>query len=319
MISLTPDQDGASGHFDYWKEIGARRAGPGGYIGKIFPIRKLVKSLKPSVVHGHYLTGGGFFARWSGHNAKIVHSWGSDLFQDTRYFSKRILVRSAIRGSDVVIGSSDLELEVVKSYYPKARTHKMLLGADTNLFVPMPELKPKVFTFLSGRSSYPAYNILRILSAFEMLKDTDSRLLLQRSRNPYPELEDAVNKSPANDRIEWSPMRHHSKMPELFGQAHVTISIPKSDSSSATMMESMSCAVPVIASRIPANDEWDGMGVYVPKDDSVEALAELMEKVKAQPEITAAYGRFARDVIIQRADWNRQMEGLVKLYEEMLK
>src|SRR4030042_219739 len=135
----------------------------------------------------------------------------------------------------------------------------MLLGVETNVFVPKPELKPEVFTFLSGRSSYPAYNILRILSAFEMLKGTDSRLLLQRSRNPYPELEDAVNRSPAKDRIEWTPMRHHHEMPDLFGQAHVTISIPKSDSSSATMMESMACGVPVIASRIPANDEWDGM------------------------------------------------------------
>jgi glycosyltransferase involved in cell wall biosynthesis len=318
MISLTPDKDGASGHFDYWKEIGARRAVPGGYVGKIFPIRKLVKSLKPSVVHGHYLPSGSLYCRWSGHKAKIAHSWGSDLFQDTQYFSKRILVRSAIRGSDVVIGSSDLELEVVRSYYPKARTHKMLLGVETNVFVPKPELKPEVFTFLSGRSSYPAYNILRILSAFETLKGTDSRLLLQRSRNPYPELEDAVNKSPAKDRIEWSPMRDHNKMPELYGQAHVTISIPKSDSSSATMMESMSCEVPVIASKIPANDEWDGMGIYIPKDDSVEALADLMRKVMEQPQLTRAYGKVAREIIIQRADWDKQMEGLVRLYEELL-
>jgi glycosyltransferase involved in cell wall biosynthesis len=83
-------------------------------------------------------------------------------------------------------------------------------------------------------------------------------------------------------------------------------------------MESMSCAVPVIASRIPANDEWDGMGIYIPKDDSAEALADLMRKVMEQPEILKAYGQFARETIIDRADWDKQMEGLAKLYEELL-
>jgi glycosyltransferase involved in cell wall biosynthesis len=84
------------------------------------------------------------------------------------------------------------------------------------------------------------------------------------------------------------------------------------------MMESMSCGTPVIASPIPQNDEWDGLGIWTPKDDSVEALAELMKKVIEQPELVKAYGKFAREVIIQRADWNKQMEGLVKLYEELL-
>lgn len=317
MISLTPDRDGASGHFDYWAEIGARKAVPGGYVGKIFPIRRLVKSLKPSVVHGHYLPSGSFYSRWSGHKAKIAHSWGSDLFQDTRYFSKRLLIRSAIRGSDVVIGSSDLELEVIKSYCPKIRTHKMLLGVDTNVFVPKPELKPKVFTFLSGRSSYPIYNPIRIVKALELIEG-DCKLLLQRSRNPYPELDKVVEASPVKDRIKWYPIRDYSEMPDLFNKAHVCVSIPNSDSSSATMMESMACGTPCIISRIPQNDEWDEMGIWTPKDDSVEALAELMEKVKAQPEVTRAYGKFAREVIIQRADWNKQMEDLVKLYEELV-
>jgi len=84
------------------------------------------------------------------------------------------------------------------------------------------------------------------------------------------------------------------------------------------MMESMACGVPVIASRIPANDEWDCIGIYVPKDDSPEALADVMKKLMDQPEFVREGGKFAREVIIQRADWDKQMEALVELYEELV-
>ena len=180
-------------------------------------------------------------------------------------------------------------------------------------------MKPKAFTFLSGRSSYPIYNPILIVEAFELLDGADSRLLIQRSKKPYPELENAVAQSSARDRIEWYPVGKHSEMPNLFNRAHVTISIPDSDSSSAVMMESMSCGVPVIASNIPVNDEWDGFGVFMLKNDSPEALAELMKKLMGQPQLMDAYGRAARDVIIQRADWGKQMQGLVGLYEELIR
>jgi len=303
-------------HYDK-VEVILRRKGIGGYFGCIIPVRKAVRKLNPDLVHGHYLSGCGFIARWSGHENIVTSAWGSDIYADVKRRGQKILVKSAIRGSDVVTGDSDHILNEVRKYSPNIRTYKFLFGVDTNLFVPKPELKSKEFTFLSGRSSYELYNPIRIVKAFAML-DGSSRLLLQRSKFPYPELEKVVNQSPVKDRIEWCPSRDHSEMPDLFNKAHVTISIPNSDSSSSVMMESMSCGIPVIASRIPANDEWDGFGIWTPKDDSVEALAELMRKVMEQPQLIEAAGKVAREVIIQRADWDKQMEGLVKLYEELV-
>lgn len=295
-----------------------RRKGMGGYFGLIPYVRRAVSKLSPDIVHGHYLTGGGFMARWSGAKNIVTSAWGSDIYVDSKRRGQRILVKSAIRGSDVVTGDSDHILNEVRKFKPHVKTYKFLFGVGTNLFIPKPELKPKEFTFLSGRPSYELYNPVRIVKAFEMLDGTDSRLLLQKSKYPYPELEKVWNESPAKDRIEWCPVRDHNQMPELFGKAHVTISIPNSDSSSAVMMESMACGVPVIASRIPQNDEWDGFGVHVPRDDSVEALADLMRKFLEHPELVEASGKFAREIVIQRADWDKQMEGLVKLYEELL-
>jgi len=316
MISVTPTSPEFSKRYDECVDV-VRRSGFRGYVSRVLPIRKYVRRMQPDIVHGHYLTAGGLYATWSGHDVVFTSAWGSDVYEDPKHRGQRWLLKSAIRGSDVVTGDSDHILNEVRKYSPKVRTYKFLFGVDTNLFVPKPELKSEEFTFLSGRSSYPIYNPIRIVKAFAML-DGSSRLLLQRSKFPYPELEKVVSESPARDRIEWCPSRDHSKMPDLFNKAHVTISIPNSDSSSSVMMESMSCGIPVIASRIPANDEWDGLGIYVPRDDSVEALAELMKKVIEQPELVKAYGKFAREVIIQRADWDKQMEGLVKLYEELV-
>jgi glycosyltransferase involved in cell wall biosynthesis len=322
MLNLTPessaeDRETAASHFDKYVDAKRPWRAPTGYVATMLPVRKLVRKLNPDVVHGHYLTTGGFFARWSGHNVVFSSAWGSDVYLGQKYRGQRWLLRSAIKGSDVITGDSDHILNEVRKYSPSVRTHKFLFGVDTNLFVPKPELRQKEFTFLSGRSSYELYNPIRIVKAFELL-DGRSRLLLQKSRFPYPDLEKIVNDSPMKDRIEWCPSRVYSEMPELFNKAHVTISIPNSDSSSAVMMESMACGVPVIASKIPQNDEWDGFGIWTPKDDSVEALADLMRKVMEQPQLIEAAGKVAREVIIQRADWDKQMEGLVKLYEELL-
>jgi glycosyltransferase involved in cell wall biosynthesis len=323
MVNLTPnatpqERNNAAKHFHNYVDAKRPWRGSFGYVATIFPVRKLVKELSPDVVHGHYMTTGAFFAGWSGARVVVSSAWGSDVYGTPSGRGQRWLLKSAIRGSDVVTGDSDHILNEVRKYSPNVRTHKFLFGVDTSLFIPKPELKSKEFTFLSGRSSYALYNPIRIVKAFALLDETDSRLLLQRSRFPYPELESVVNDSPAKGRIEWCPSRDHSKMPELFNKAHVTISIPNSDSSSAVMMESMSCGVPVIASKIPANDEWDGMGIFIPRDDSVEALAELMQKLMNEPELLKANGKFAREIIIQRADWDKQMEGLVKLYEELV-
>ena len=317
MISISRTSPESSEHYDECVDV-IRRLGFRGYISRVLPIRKHVREMKPDVVHGHYMTSGGFYARWSGHRHIVTSLWGSDIYQDAKTLGQRMLVRSAIRGSDVVTGDSDHILNEVKKYGPNVRTEKFLFGVNASLFVPKPELKPKVFTFLSGRSSYPLYNPIRIVKAFELLDGTDARLLIQKPKNFYPELENVVVQSPVRNRIEWYPVRAHSEMPNLFGRAHVTISIPDSDSSSGVMMESMACGVPVIASRIPANDEWDCIGIYVPKDDSPEALADVMKKLMDQPEFVREGGKFAREVIIQRADWDKQMEALVELYEELV-
>ncbi len=317
MINLTPAPAEANGHYDEVINV-VRKRGFGGYVSRILPIRKYVHQLEPDVLHTHYLTSSGFYGRWSGWHPLISTVWGSDIYIDFHKWQLRPLIKSAIRGSDVITCDSEHIANAVRAVKPTVRTHRLVIGVETDLFKPKPELKPKVFTFLSGRSSYPLYNPCRIVKAFELLNGTDSRLLLQRSANPYPELDKVVNESPVKDRIEWYPVRTFSQMPDLFNKAHVTVSIPDSDSSSAVMLESMACAVPVIASRIPQNDEWDGMGIFIPKDDSVEGLADLMKKLMEQPQLLEATGKFAREIIIQRADWGKQMEGLVRLYEELL-
>jgi len=323
MVNLTPnappkERENVAKHFDTYTDVKRPWRGPTGYVATMFPVRRLVKKLRPDVVHGHYLVTGGFFGAWSGGEVVVSSAWGSDVYGNPDDRGQRWLLKSAIKRSDVVTGDSDHILSVVKSFKHTLRTHKFLFGVQTDVFYPKPELQPKVFTFISGRSSYPLYNPIRIVQAFAMLNGTDARLMLQRSKNPYHELYKAVEDSPAKDRIEWYPVRDYSEMPDLFNKAHVTISIPNSDSSSAVMMESMACGVPVIASKIPQNDEWDGLGILVPKDDSVEALADLMKKVLEHREHLKPLGELARNTIIERADWDKQMEGLVKLYEELL-
>ena len=304
-------------HYDHVLSL-VEKPGLRGFLGRIPYVRAYVYAFQPDIVHGHYLTSGGFYAAMSGHPNVVVSAWGSDIYRDTKKPSRNLLVRYALKKCNAITGGCDDIIRVIKSYHPKAHIHKFIVGPDTAIFIPKPELKGKIFTFLSGRASRPIYNPIRIVRAFEFFNGNDWRLLLQRPTKPYPELEEIVQNSkqpwrPAN--IEWYSVRDHSEMPDLFGQANVTISVPDTDGGSALMLESMACGVPVIASRIPQNDEWNGLGVYKPKDDSVKALAEVMDRVCKNPEETRKYGDFARSIIIQKGEWDVQMYGMLRLYE----
>lgn len=325
MISLTPMR-GSLENYDKAYVVPTLN-GMFAYARKIFPIRKKVAEWKPDIVHGHYLTSGGFYASMSGCRNKVVSAWGGDVYEDTKNRLKCIAIRHAIEHSKICTSCSDHIIHTIHDMCPTADIRKILFGADTEHFKPKP-IKHDKFRFLSIRQTAKLYNQLTIVKAFEAA-DLDAELWIFKPSADSLDVMDYVKSRPELDKkVVWLDTRPYDQMPELFNSVDVGISIPPRDNASAAVIECMACGVPVIASSIPSNVEWikdahtweEGSG-FLTDIDSIHPLIEAMKRAEMSQMIKDGMGQrgyYARKKIVECANWNTEMLKVEAIYNEVI-
>ena len=303
-----------------------KKAGALKHLRAIMQIRWVVSDWKPDIVHGHYLTSGGFAAAISGCRHKVVSAWGSDVYKDAKSRLKGMAIRYAIEHSNVCLGDSDHIVNEVRKMCPNADARKIIFGIDTELFKPNPIPHDK-FRFLSIRATTPTYNPLILLQAFELAK-IDAELWMYKPSAECQFVMDYVESNiELSQRVVWIDTRSYDKMPRLYNSVDVGISIPSWDSSSTAMNECMACGVPVIASDIPQNHEWikdahtweDGNG-FLSKIEP-HRLAHAMIQAHSSQSIKDGQGQrgfYARKKIVADADWNTEMLKAEEIYNEVI-
>lgn len=275
------------------------RAGPLGYLSAIIEVRSFVRSLRLDLVHGMYLTNGGFIASCSGAKKKVVSAWGPDIFKDAKQSRvKRFMVKYSLKhATQVFVDSIALECEVAG--LARVRAKIIRFGANLEKFRPRGIKKYDKFTMLSIRKSEPLYNPIEIVKAFEeVASGMDARLLLQRPTSKEYDVLMAVWNSPFKERIGFWDERPHESMPELYGSAHVGISMPDSDGCSVAVIECMACGTPVIMSLTGAMElvEYPYCADQGTKHNQLSDAMAFMYKVHSEnPEQFIEMGRKARE------------------------
>ena len=313
VVSLTRTHDRSV--YDIIQDVPAI-LGPFAYLRRGLFVRKVVKSLAPDIVHGHYLTSAGFFSSLTTCPHKVVSAWGSDIYSDAKVWSKRQCIKWAINHSDVTLGDSDHIVNAVKQLVPKVDARKVIFGIDTELFKPNP-IKHDKFRFLSIRATGGVYNSLTLVEAFEQA-GLDAELWMQEPMADGCAVKDYVKSRPKLDRkVVWYSRRPYEEMPKLYNSCDVALSVPEWDSSSAALNEALSCGLLVVASDIPQNREW-----IVDKKNGFLAssftLPDVMSKAsQLHMDAVVSMGRNARQTIVEKADFNKEMDKAEAIYREV--
>lgn len=283
-------------------------------------VRKRVKELAPDIVHGFYLTGGGFYASISGAKHVVVSAWGSDVYLDSHDFLKGLCVKYALKHSDAVMGVSDHILDVCKSrIYSGSNHYKVVVGVDTQKFSPAPYLKNEKFTFLSIRPTTPIYNPIMIVDAFEEA-DLDAQLLMKEPGLDPLRVKTYVTNHHLDDKVEFYHSRPYDEMPAFYNQAHVGISVPNWDGCSPALLECMACAVPVITSDLDHNLGWvDPELAPSPGLSGTDPLSDLMTQAYMTPRATLqTIGWSGREKVKAKAEFDTEMQKAEAIYQEVV-
>ncbi|MDP4302580.1 glycosyltransferase [Leptothrix discophora] len=315
VVPLHPGRDGA------------------GWFRALPAVRRLARTLQPRIVHGHYVTGYGLWAAACGWGPVVQTAWGSDILVTPRESAlMRRIVGWSLRRADLMTADSQDALDAMALHGDGAVAprHEILWGADTDRFVPAPiastagiadEHGP--FRILSLRSWELNYNIDVLIDALAQVRAArPGRVVTLALLGGGPDAE-ALKARAAAAGLDDAAVRFTGRvgdaaMVAAMQAADVSVSVPSSDATSVSLLESLACGLPVIASDLPANRRWvpPEAGRIVPPRD-VAALREALLALIDDPATCRAMAVHNRALALREASRRVQMDRMDALYRQL--
>lgn len=286
--------------------------------------RELMQRFQPTLVHGHYVTSYGLWAAACGLKLpKVLTAWGSDILVTPRESRlMRAVVGWSLHHADLITADSMDMLDEIGRYHPGAPCHQILWGADTDRFVPG-EPAPG-FQVLSLRSWEPNYNIDVLIKAFARLvqqrPEAQARLCLLGGGPQAAELQALAQQLRVHDQVDFVGRVGDQAMVDALQRSRVSVSVPSSDATSVSVLESMACGLPIIASDLPANRQWitPGQGGWLVPARDESALVQALITAHDQAEVRQSMGQCNRARIERDASRRGQMDAMWRLYQGLL-
>lgn len=306
----------------YVIEPGCSRAG---WLLGLLKIRRLIHKVSPDIVHGHYITSYGLWASFSGIKPLVLTAWGSDILVSPK---KSRLVRWltgwVLSKADLITADSSDTLNEIKNYSPLAELKQVQWGVDVTKFHSSPHAKERdVLNIVSLRNWTPNYNIDLILYAFGDLVKKLPSYHIHLHLLGGGELEVLLKKQAESlgitSQVTFHGMVNEERLLEILLNADISISIPTSDATAMSLLESMAAGLPVIVTDLEANRQWidqsGGRIVAVRDKDSItHALVELAKDHGLRTQM----GQRNRVVIEKAASRQDQMDKMARLYESLI-
>jgi len=109
----------------------------------------------------------------------------------------------------------------------------------------------------------------------------------------------------------------HEKIHHYLKVSDIYVSPSLSDGTSVSLLEAMACKLPCVVTDNPAIKEWieNGKnGFVVPKRNSEELANKIIELLQDSKK-RELFGKRNRKIVEQRANWNKNFEEILKIYE----
>ena len=296
------------------------------YLKKIFAIRNLIKKIKPDIINAHYLTSYGFIGSLvKGKRKFVVSTWGSDILVTPKKNKiYRMLTEYVIKKSDLLTSDSKyMSQEIYNLGAEKGKVLTVPMGVNINEFKVCDFNEDRENVFLSMRTLCENSNLDVILEAFKIVleKYSNSRLIVTNSGDKEKEVLGYIKKLDIEDKVEFLGFINRKQMSDILNKGLIFLSIPTSDATSVTLLESMATGTFPIVSNLPANKEWieDGKNGYVLSKFNSEELSKLMIKALENDKFIKESRFINRNIIEDRAVWENNMKIVQDAYNKLLK
>ena len=288
--------------------------------------RRLIKRLKPDIVHTHYATSGGLTGLVCDFHPTVVTVHGSDLMVGIKSRIWRRLLKGIFEHSDCVnVVSEDLRDMVLSLGISPDKIETFTPGVDTGKFgfTERPgSSRERTLRFVCTRRLEQVYDHPTIIMALGVLKEKGIRfhMTFVGGGRLKEELEQQVRDLGLAEQVTFLGEVANDKLPEILHENDIYLSASLRDGTSLCLLEAMAAGIFPIVSETRANAAWfeDGINGLLHKIGDADDLAKCILKVRDNPEIIVNAAQRNRQKVLESGDTKTNMKLLERIYEGLI-
>jgi L-malate glycosyltransferase len=349
LVSFAPMQPE---HIRAIEEAGARYLGELGNFhlkrfwltaGELLSLRRLLRREKIDVLHCHFLGSNAWYAALSGFRPLVITVMGGgDVcgpgWQPTGT-RERLLTPFALRRADLVTSWSLVMAKAVRPFCRKKTPVEVIHGGvDLKRFHrgPKPEylrerwnLPPEAKVVFSPRLMRPLSNITQIAGAAGLIREKVPHAYFlfaapaeERNETYEAEVWRLLREAEVEDHVRFLGPIPHDEMADYHRLADVTVSIPGTDGTPMTVLESMACGTPVVVGDIPDYDPHyfsEGETVLTADPADAASVARAIIKLLTDPSVAHALSTEAERRVRASGSYEAQMSKMHELYADLFR
>lgn len=305
-------------------------------MASIYTMKKLIKRIKPDILHAHYLTNYGFFGALCNFHPFIATVWGSDVLTVKTEsllirLIKKFITTYVARKTDIITADSkSLVKEIIKRGAPLEKIKLISHGVSINEFNSHKKsvkfrkklgIPPDSKVIISTRSLEPVYNVESLIKAIPHVIKVRSNVhfLILGDGTQKRRLQEVANRLLIEEHVSFIGKVPHKKVAEFLANSDIYVSTALSDSTSVSLLEAMASQLPVIVTDLEGNREWiknEVNGFIIPTVDP-NTLAEKILQLLDNEETARKFGAYNRKVVKEKANYEEEMTKVEEIYEHL--
>lgn len=287
-------------------------------------MRRVLGSVKPDLLHAHYLTGYGWLAAWTGFHPVFVTAHGSDvLISPESSIADNVSARIALLRADTITAvAKHMIPKLLRLGAPRERVFHTPNWIDDRVFNPTQRTsRTKMpYVILSTRALRPIYNVSTLARAVPLVLDRghDVHFVVVGDGIDKTHLADYISAAGVTNRVRFLPPIPQVELAGYMKRADVYVSTSLSDSVSTALLEAIACGAFPVVTDIPGNREvieHEVNGLLFSAGDA-HSLAERLDQALMDHDLRQRAEQVNWQIIQENYLEREVVPGIERLYQQ---
>lgn len=297
------------------------------YITAIGKIKKLVKDIKPDILHAHYASSYGLIGSLLNYHPYVISVWGTDIydFPNGGIIQNKIIKYNLKKADYIFSTSKDMARETNK--YTNKKIYITPFGVDMDFFKPNENLKAKEGSFTIGtiKTLEKKYGIDYLIKSFKIIKDKniniDLKLKIGGSGSQLENLKELVKELNLEKDVEFLGRISLDEVSNVFNTFDIAVFPSLKESFGVAAVEAQACGIPVIVSNVGGHPEvvLDGETGLIVESENTDELSEALLKLINNKDLRENISKNTRNFIKENYELNLNFNDIENIYNEILK
>lgn len=295
------------------------------YITKLPRLKKVIREFNPDIVHAHYVASYGILGALSGFHPFFISVWGIDIFLFPRVsFLHRAVVKFALKKVDKIFSTSNVMAKETNRYVEK-EISVVPFGIDTEIFSPDAEkIQNDEITIGLVKALERKYGIDKLIEVFGLLKkrnpELNLKLMLVGGGSLAEKFRQKVQSMGLANNTIFTGNISHSKVSDYHRKLDIAVYLSTVESFGVSVLESLSCGVPVVVSDVGGLPEIveDGETGIIVKEGNIDDACLAVEKLIKDAGLRKRMGTAGRMAVLKNYSWNENVNQMISFYKSVL-